>query len=56
LLAQEAVTAPLLGPRTVAQLEASMQAFAIQLDAEALERLDVIFPGPGGQAPEAYAW
>ena len=26
------------------------------LDEEALSRLDEIFPGPGGTAPEAYAW
>ena len=26
------------------------------LDADALKRLDEIFPGPGGDAPEAYAW
>ena len=28
----------------------------LDLDADALGRLDAIFPGPGGAAPEAYAW
>jgi hypothetical protein len=27
----------------------------VQLDADALERLDQIWPGPG-EAPQAYAW
>src|ERR1700675_2818887 len=56
LLAQPAVTAPLIGPRTVEQLKSSLRAFEVQLEPEILGRLDVIFPGPGGPAPEAYAW
>ena len=28
----------------------------LELSAEVLTRLDEIWPGPGGQAPEAYAW
>jgi hypothetical protein len=31
-------------------------ALQITLDGAALARLDEIFPGPGGAAPEAYAW
>jgi len=27
-----------------------------ELDEAAMTRLDEIFPGPGGAAPEAYAW
>ena len=49
------VTAPIIGPRTMQQLEASVAAIDIELDAEALQRLDDLFPGPG-PAPEAYAW
>ena len=49
------VTAPIIGPRTMQQLEASVEAIDIELDAETLEQLDVLFPGPG-PAPEAYAW
>jgi NDP-hexose C3-ketoreductase / dTDP-4-oxo-2-deoxy-alpha-D-pentos-2-ene 2,3-reductase len=56
LLAQPAVTAPIVGPRTMAQLDGSLRALEITLDADALARLDEIFPGPGGTAPEAYAW
>lgn len=56
LLQNKAVTAPIIGPRTVEQLDGSMKALDIELSAEVLERLDSIFPGPGGSAPEAYAW
>ena len=55
LLHQPAVTAPIIGPRTVAQLESALRALPITLDAGTLARLDEICPGPGGAAPEAYA-
>jgi aryl-alcohol dehydrogenase-like predicted oxidoreductase len=56
LLANPAVTAPIIGPRTLEQFEGSLRSVEIELDAEVLARLDKIFPGPGGTAPEAYAW
>jgi aryl-alcohol dehydrogenase-like predicted oxidoreductase len=56
LLHNPAVTAPIIGPRTMAQLDGAMGALDIQLDADVLDQLDKIFPGPGGTAPEAYAW
>ncbi|MEU8267589.1 aldo/keto reductase [Sphaerisporangium sp. NPDC049002] len=56
LLEQTAVTGPIIGPRTIEQLEGSLRALEIKLDEKALTRLDEIFPGPGGPAPEAYAW
>ncbi|MDQ0642367.1 aldo/keto reductase [Microbacterium murale] len=56
LLHQPAVTGPIIGPRTVAQLESAVSALEITLSAEDLRALDELFPGPGGQAPEAYAW
>jgi aryl-alcohol dehydrogenase-like predicted oxidoreductase len=56
LLQNPVVTAPIIGPRTVAQLEASLRVPEIALTPETLQRLDEIFPGPGGAAPEAYAW
>jgi aryl-alcohol dehydrogenase-like predicted oxidoreductase len=56
LAGRPGVTAPIVGPRTMAQLEASIAALEIELDAAALARLDELFPGPGGAAPEAYAW
>jgi aryl-alcohol dehydrogenase-like predicted oxidoreductase len=56
LLAQPAVTAPIIGPRTVEQLESSLRALEVHLEPDVLTKLDEIFPGPGGTAPEAYAW
>jgi len=56
LLHNPIVTAPIIGPRTVEQLESAVRAASIQLDDETLEKLDEIFPGPGGEAPMAYAW
>ena len=56
LLHQPAVTAPIIGPRTMEQLVASLRAVELSLDQRSLERLDRIWPGPGGEAPEAYAW
>ena len=50
------VTAPVIGPRTMAQFESSQEALEITLTAETLAALDELFPGPGGPAPEAYAW
>jgi aryl-alcohol dehydrogenase-like predicted oxidoreductase len=56
LLQNPAVTAPIIGPRTVAQLDGAMGALDVDLSSEVLGKLDEIFPGPGGAAPEAYAW
>ncbi len=56
LLHNPIVTAPIIGPRTMEQLEGSLQALEIALSDETLQRLDEIWPGPGGPAPEAYAW
>jgi aryl-alcohol dehydrogenase-like predicted oxidoreductase len=56
LLRQPAVTAPIVGPRTLAQLRDSARALGVTLDDAACARLDEIWPGPGGAAPEAYAW
>jgi aryl-alcohol dehydrogenase-like predicted oxidoreductase len=56
LLHQPAVTAPIIGPRTLEQLQGTLRAPEIELDEDVLAKLDAIFPGPGGPAPEAYAW
>ncbi len=50
------VTAPIVGPRTVGQFEQNVTAASIKLTDEVLKKLDEIWPGPGNQAPEAYAW
>lgn len=56
LLQNPAVTAPIIGPRTVEQLEKSLGALSVTLSPEHIEKLEQIWPGPGGEAPEAYAW
>ncbi len=56
LLAQKAITGPIVGPRTIEQLEGNLHALEVELSDEVLGKLDTIFPGPGGTAPEAYAW
>ncbi len=55
LLHQPAVTAPIVGPRIMDQLDGAVRALDVKLDAEALDRLDEIFPGRQ-TAPEDYAW
>lgn len=56
VLTHPALTAPIIGPRTLDQLENALRVVDIKLDEAALKRLDEIFPGPGGGAPGAYAW
>jgi aryl-alcohol dehydrogenase-like predicted oxidoreductase len=56
LLHRPGVTSPIVGPRTLAQLDEAIRASALKLDEAAMKRLDEIWPGPGGEAPEAYAW
>jgi aryl-alcohol dehydrogenase-like predicted oxidoreductase len=61
-LAHPAVAAPIVGIRTVEQLDGLDRAAELDLSAEILEKLDDIFsPNRGrslrvGPAPEAYAW
>jgi len=60
LLHNPVVTAPIIGPRTLEQLEGSLRALEIAFSDSTLHQLDEIFPGPGKghglPAPEAYAW
>ena len=56
LLHNPIVTAPIIGPRTIEQLESTLRATEITLDEGTLKKLDEIFPGPGGEAPVAYSW
>jgi aryl-alcohol dehydrogenase-like predicted oxidoreductase len=56
LLDRPGVTAPIVGPRTMEQLDQAVNVLAIKLERAVLDRLEAIFPGPGGPAPEAYAW
>ena len=56
LLHNPIVTAPIIGPRTIEQLESTLHATEITLDEATFKKLDEIFPGPGGESPQAYAW
>jgi aryl-alcohol dehydrogenase-like predicted oxidoreductase len=56
LLHNPVVTGPIIGPSNLEQLKGSLRALAIQFTDEQLKTLDDIWPGPGGPAPEAYAW
>ncbi len=56
LLHNPIVTAPIIGPRTLDQFTTSLHAAELTLSADVLKRLDEIWPGPGGEAPNAYAW
>jgi len=55
LLSKPGVTSPIIGPRTIQQLEASQRAFTINFSEESLSKLDAIFP-PAGESPQYYAW
>ena len=46
---------PIMGPRTLEQMEHSLRAVEVKLSDDVLTRLDAIWPGPG-KAPESYAW
>ena len=56
LLSNPVVTAPIIGPRTMDQFNGCVRALDIELSQETLDKLDDIFPGPGGPGPEAWAW
>jgi aryl-alcohol dehydrogenase-like predicted oxidoreductase len=56
LLANPVVTAPIIGPRTMEQLTDSLRALKIKFSKSDMAKLDEIWPGPGGEAPEAFAW
>jgi aryl-alcohol dehydrogenase-like predicted oxidoreductase len=56
LLHNPVVTAAISGPRTVEQLRQNLKAPSMTLSDETLAKLDDIWPGPGGEAPNAYAW
>jgi NDP-hexose 2,3-enoyl reductase len=55
LLAQDGVTGPIIGPRTIEQLDDALVALDVTLDDKTLARLDEIWPGHE-PAPEDYAW
>jgi aryl-alcohol dehydrogenase-like predicted oxidoreductase len=60
LLTRPAVTAPIIGPRTIEQLTESLRVPEIELEQSTLDKLDELFPAPfpngSKPAPEGYAW
>lgn len=56
LLGRPGVTAPVIGPRTLEQFTGALPALDLHLEDEANDKLDKLFPGPGGEAPDAYSW
>lgn len=62
LLSNPVVTAPIIGPRTIEQLDDTLRTLEIKLDSDTLKKIDDIFPAVGlngnesKPAPEAYAW
>nr|BAQ21942.1 putative TDP-sugar 2,3-reductase [Streptomyces versipellis] len=57
VLAQPGVTAPVIGPRTIPQLDGALRALEITLGEPELGRLNELFPpiGQGGPGPDAWA-
>jgi aryl-alcohol dehydrogenase-like predicted oxidoreductase len=55
MLQNPVVTAPIIGPRTMEQLEGSLRALEITLSDEVNKKIDAIFPGYR-TSPEDYAW
>jgi NDP-hexose 2,3-enoyl reductase len=58
LLSRPGVTSPIIGPRTMEQLDGPQRALELTLSSETLASLDRLFPplGNGGPGPEAWAW
>jgi aryl-alcohol dehydrogenase-like predicted oxidoreductase len=56
LLHNPVLTAPIIGPRNIPQLDSALAALEISLSSEVMAKLDAMWPGPGGEAPMAYAW
>lgn len=56
ILSNPDMTGPIIGPRTLDQLTGALRALEIQLSEDTLKKIDAIWPGPGGEAPMAYAW
>ncbi|WP_415645900.1 aldo/keto reductase [Stackebrandtia soli] len=58
LLSQPVVTAPIVGPRTIAHVDGAINAIRLTLEPETLAALDALFPpvGKSGPGPEAWAW
>ena len=58
VMSRPGVTAPVIGPRSIQQLDGALAALDLKLTEETLAELDRLFPpiGNGGPGPEAWAW
>jgi aryl-alcohol dehydrogenase-like predicted oxidoreductase len=56
VLRHPAVTAPIIGPRTMEQLESQLRALEVQLDDELLDRIDEIVPPGTNFNPADSGW
>ncbi|MFG2895038.1 aldo/keto reductase [Streptomyces sp. NPDC048248] len=58
VMSRPGVTAPVIGPRSIGQLESALGALDLNLTDELLAEIDQLFPplGNGGPGPEAWAW
>ena len=56
LLKNPAISSVIIGPRTVAQVNSLVENLQATLSDDEINRIENIWPGPGGEAPEAYAW
>lgn len=56
LLKNPVISSIIIGPRTVSQVNGMIEALQTKLNEEEMLELEKIWPGPGGEAPEAYAW
>ena len=55
-LLQNPIVTPIIGPRTIEQLESTLHATEITFDEPILKKLYEIFPGPGGETSQVYPW
>lgn len=56
LLKNPIVSSVIIGPRTIEQLNGMIEGMKVSLHENDMTTLNSIWPGPGGEAPEAYAW
>jgi aryl-alcohol dehydrogenase-like predicted oxidoreductase len=56
LLKNQVVSSVIIGPRTIDQLHGMVQGLETELNDDEVKALESIWPGPGDEAPEAYAW
>ncbi len=56
LLHNPVISSVIIGPRTIIHLQGMIDAVETTLNDEEITKIETIWPGPGGEAPEAYAW